>query len=137
MPKNLFIFCRYHAIIFPMRKIKYISVEQASQNWQIRNAVYEIIVLRGELRVLFQKGKPGRFHQPQKSQIVNLVILLQKKHFLHFSNAKRMPVLKAEFIIKFRLTLLIIQIILKAQSLPMTRPVISLKQKLLELQIRL
>ena len=57
MRNFIFIFCRYRAIIFPMSKVKYISVEEAAQIWQISERSVRNYCAQGRVEGALLEGK--------------------------------------------------------------------------------
>ena len=130
MRNFIFIFCRYRAIIFPMSKVTYISVEEAAQKWQIGERSVRNYCAQGRVEGALLEGKawkiPTTAQKPDRKPRHS-----STEETLHSSSVKRKLVLRAVSITKFRLTLLIIRITLKALNLLMIKLVLSLKQKLL------
>ena len=120
-----------------MSKIYYISVEEAAQNWQISERSVRNYCAHGRVEGALLEGKiwkiPSTAQKPERKPRHSSA----EETLLTFLNEKKRLVLRAVFTIKSRLTLLTTQTTLRAQILLMTRPVISLKQKLLVLRIKL
>ena len=64
-----------------MSKVKYISVEEAAQIWQISERSVRNYCAQGRVEGALLEEKHGRFQRPHKSLTGSPGIPLMKKHF--------------------------------------------------------
>lgn len=93
-----------------MSKVKYISVEEASQNWQISERSARNYCAHGRVEGALLEGKTWKIPSTAKKPDRKHRHSSAEETLLAFLKREKQAGLKGESIIKFRLTLLIIQI---------------------------
>ena len=113
----------------------YLSVSQTAEKWGISERSVRNYCSAGRIDGAFLTGKTWNIPE----DAVKPVKILRKrlpKHFLKYSGTKKQVNIQAAYIIKYRSTLPIIQIILREAGLPTTRHAIFLKPILSVLKMR-